>query len=517
MRHDSKSSELMKSFKDVRSWQELFARFEKQGHSVKPSEELERQILGSMIQDIEARYTATGLIGPVGEFDNPFVVGILPQVYQAIYRLADANKPVDAASIIAELTKHSVADIQREHYNTVLDLMYAGFPSTIAQDCEKLLETHHKRQIQSALYSVQILSQMEHISSQELLDQAEQMIFSLHRDDAKSGPIDMRTLTYRAIDEVQSAASSPGGLSGVPTGLTDLDYLTGGWQNGDLIVIGARPSKGKTGLAVNLALGAALSGIMEKRTPFLFFSIEMRATQIVKRMLSNQARVNSHRLRHGKLEDNEWKRITDAIPRLVETHSFIDETTGLTPIQLRSTMRRYIEQHGIGLVIIDYLQKMQAGRPMRSREEEVGDIVRSLKDTAKVMNVPVIALSQLNRESEGPGRHNRRPAMSQMRESGWIEQEADVILLIHHEPMTGVEEPPPGQLSTPPSMLVDVELIGEKCRDGPTDSVFCKFNKAFSCFEDAVVPAIERNPQLAFDPNYMNDGIDPKSIGTPGF
>jgi len=238
----------------------------------------------------------------------------------------------------------------------------------------------------------------------------------------------VRTLLPAVIDQIDEAYSNPNSMRGLPTGFTDFDNMTGGLRPGDLVIVAGRPSMGKTTLAVNMAEYAALHH-GEKRASVAIFSMEMPSEQVITRMLSSVGGVPLHNLRSGKINDDDWVRITSATTQLSEARIFVDETPALSPMELRARARRVKREHGLDLIVVDYLQLMQVPGNKENRATEIGEISRGLKVLAKELSCPVIALSQLNRGVEQ--RENKKPVMSDLRESGSIEQDADMILLIY--------------------------------------------------------------------------------------
>jgi len=260
---------------------------------------------------------------------------------------------------------------------------------------------------------------------------------------------------------------SKGSVTGLATGFTDLDEMTAGLQPSDLIIVAARPSMGKTALAVNMAEHAAL----KSRKAVAIFSMEMSASQLAFRLISSLGRINQQHLRTGDLQEEEWPRVTSAITLLSDAKIFIDDTPALSPAELRARARRLKREHDVGLIVIDYLQLMQVPGNKENRATEISEISRSLKAMAKEMNIPVIALSQLNRSLEQ--RTDKRPVMSDLRESGAIEQDADVILFIYREEVYDKESPKKGS----------AELIIGKQRNGPIGTVNLTFLGQYTRFE----------------------------------
>ena len=305
-----------------------------------------------------------------------------------------------------------------------------------------------------------------------ILDEAEQKIFNIGEEGSRmrQGFQSMGNLVVQLLDRVEEMSQNPNDITGVPTGFFDLDRMTSGMQAGDLIVLAARPSMGKTALAINIAENVALN----EGLPVAVFSMEMGASQLAIRIVGSIGRIDQTRLRTGKLLDEEWPRLTEAVERLRNVSLSIDETPGLTPSELRASARRLARNCGkLGLVVVDYLQLMSgsSGTDGDNRATELGEISRGLKMLAKELQCPVIALSQLNQGVEQ--RTDKRPMMSDLRESGAIEQDADVIMFIYRDDYYNKDSKEPGV----------AEIIIGKQRNGPTGTVKLTFLKPITKFE----------------------------------
>ena len=317
--------------------------------------------------------------------------------------------------------------------------------------------------------------QPEGLDTEALIDFAEKAVFDISDSDRRSlaGFQDIQGLLTQAVDRIEELFQSGAGITGVSTGFKDLDNLTSGLQESDLVVIAGRPSMGKTSLAMNLAENAAVGS----KLPVAVFSMEMPGQQLAMRMLSSLGRINAHRVRTGQLHQEDWPRLTSAMGLLDQAPIFVDDSAALTPSELRSRVRRLTREHGkLGLVIVDYLQLMQTGESAENRTVEVSNITRALKIIAKEARVPVAVLSQLNRGLEQ--RPNKRPIMSDLRESGAIEQDADLILFIYRDEVYNEDSPEKGT----------AELIVAKQRNGPTGTVRLTFLGEFTRFENYAAP-----------------------------
>jgi replicative DNA helicase len=313
----------------------------------------------------------------------------------------------------------------------------------------------------------------------ELLDLAEKRIFDISEmgGRARTGYQPIASILSATVDRIDQLYRTQGSVTGVATGFTDLDEKTSGLQNSDLIIIAGRPSMGKTTLAMNIAENAAVG----HRTPVAVFSLEMPGTQLAMRMMASLGRINSHRVRTGKLDDEDWPRLTSAVSLLSEAPIFIDDTPGITPMELRARARRIKREHGLGLIIVDYLQLMQSTETTENRATEISQITRALKGLAKELDVPLIAMSQLNRSLEN--RTDKRPVMSDLRESGAIEQDADVILFIYRDEVYNEDSPAKGT----------AEVIIAKQRNGPIGKVTLTFLGEYTKFENYISGGFERD------------------------
>nr|HAT8714758.1 replicative DNA helicase [Legionella jordanis] len=305
----------------------------------------------------------------------------------------------------------------------------------------------------------------------ELLDAAETKVFAIgEQTGGDGGPESIKSILVKTVEKIDMLYNNGDALTGLATGLKDFDERTSGLQPSDLIIVAGRPSMGKTSLVMNMAEHAAIQG----GRPVLVFSMEMPADSLAMRMMSSLGRIDQHRLRTGKLQDDDWPRVTSAVHLLSEAPLFIDDTPALTPAEMRARARRLAKEHGqLGLIVVDYLQLMKVpGFKADNRTAEISEISRSLKSLAKELEVPVIALSQLNRSLEQ--RQDKRPVMSDLRESGAIEQDADLICFIYRDEVYNEDSPDKGI----------AELIIAKQRNGPIGKVRVAFLGQYTRFED---------------------------------
>ncbi len=311
----------------------------------------------------------------------------------------------------------------------------------------------------------------------ELLENAERQVFQIaeQRQRGQSGGfIPIKSLLANAVDKIETLFEQEGAITGAGTGFTDFDELTSGLQPADLIIVAGRPSMGKTTIAMNMAENIALKG----NKPVAVFSMEMPGDSLAMRMMSSLGRIDQHKVRTGKLDDDDWPRLTSAINLLAGTQLFIDDSPALSPTEVRARARRLAREHGqLGLIVVDYLQLMQSPSSGENRVQQISDISRGLKALAKELNVPVVALSQLNRNLEQ--RPNKRPVMSDLRDSGAIEQDADLIVFVYRDEVYNEDSPDKGI----------AEIIIGKQRNGPLGTVRLTFLGQYTRFENFTGPS----------------------------
>ncbi len=346
----------------------------------------------------------------------------------------------------------------------------SGSVSNLEHYCEIVRQKAVLRRMVEAARRIETAGLQEVADVEEFLDEAERSVFSVLEDRANTNLRPISEVVVSALDQIQSAFDAEGDVTGVGTGFRDWDKITHGLQPGDLVILAARPAMGKTSFVLNVASNAAL----KFNRSVAIFSLEMPAEQLVQRLLSAESRIDLGRMRGGYIHDDEWPRLVQASDDLAKTRIFIDDLPGATPSQVRAKCRRVSRQHGLDLVIIDYLQLMNAGVKQGSREQEISYISRALKGLAKDLKCPVIALSQLNRGLES--RTDKRPLLSDLRESGAIEQDADMICFIYREEVYNKE--------VSEEVKGIAELIIGKHRNGPIGTVKLKFWSALTRFDN---------------------------------
>lgn len=429
--------------------------------------EAEQSVLGALMLDHRAWDNVADRIGAPDFYRNDHRV-----IFEAIIKLSNRNQPFDVLTI---------AEVLKSENN--LHLLPAGeaYLYELAQNTPSAANITAYADIVRE-YSVfrQLISlgadvtdsvfNLEGRDSSALLDHAEQLVYKISEHQQRgSGPISIAQLLSKATDRLDQLYHSKGMLTGVSTGFVDFDQMTSGLQPGDMIVVAGRPSMGKTSFAMNIAEFAAL----KQDKPVMVFSMEMPAEQLALRMISSLGRIDQHKVRTGQLSDSDWPRVTSAVSVLSESKLFIDDTPALTPLELRTRARRLARKHnGLSLIVIDYLQLMTSATARENRTNEISEISRALKGIAKEFNVPVIALSQLNRGLEQ--RTDKRPVMSDLRESGAIEQDADLIAFIYRD-----------EVYNPDSQNKGVaEIIIRKQRNGPTGDFKLTFLGQYTRFEN---------------------------------
>ena len=397
------------------------------------------------------------------------------EIFSAIITLTERDQPPDAITV-------------REYLSSIEALETAGGANYLAQIVEDTPSAANIRAYAQIIREKSMLRQLIEIggdiaasahqtegqSATELVDLAEQRVFEIADRGARRGGFSsLKQILPKTINRLDDLSQSEGDITGVSTGFADMDRMTAGLQRGELIIIAGRPSMGKTTLAINIAENAAIA----HKVPTAVFSMEMSAEQLSFRMIGSIGRVNQQKLRTGRLNDEDWRRIDSAVSMMSTVPIYIDDSAGLSPTEVRARARRLKREHGLGLVVVDYLQLMQVTGNTENRATEISEISRSLKALAKELDVPVVALSQLNRSVEQ--RTDKRPVMSDLRESGAIEQDADVIVFIYREE---VYEP-----DTPRKGVADI-IIGKQ-RNGPVGEFHLTFRGEFTRFENLVANA----------------------------
>ncbi len=386
------------------------------------STEAEQSVVGSMLLDQEAIAQAMEIVTAEDFYHKQY--GIL---FEAMTNLYSEGKPVDLVTLRDRLQEMDVPpeimspDFLRDLITAVPTSTNVRFYAQIVQEkavLRRLIRVNEE--IAGQCYAGTQ-------KTEDIMEDAEKKIFQVLQTKSSADFDPIKDIVLRALDRIEMASRNKGNVTGLATGFTDLDYKTSGFQNSDLILIAARPSMGKTALALNIAEYMAF----RNDVTVAIFSLEMSKEQLVNRLLSMESRVDAQVLRNGNLTDNDWAQLIESAGIIGRSHLIIDDTPGISVSELRSKCRKYKLEHNLGIILIDYLQLMAGGKKAESRQQEISDISRSLKEIAREMQVPVVALSQLSRAVEQ--RPDHRPMLSDLRESGAIEQDADVVMFIYRE------------------------------------------------------------------------------------
>jgi replicative DNA helicase len=424
--------------------------------------ESEKSILGAILLDNSVCNQAVEMLRR-----DEFFLDSHRRIYDKMVLLSERSLPIDLVTLSEELRR--AGEFEQVGGATYIASLIDGVPRTDTIE-------HYARLVKSKAMlrrlitaSNQIIARCveEEDEAPTIVDEAERLIFQIAEDSVRQGFRPVGEIARRRLEQIEQMAGRPEMITGVPTGFTDFDQMTSGLQRQDLIIIAARPSMGKTALALNMAQYAAKNGMVAG-----IFSLEMSAEQLVSRLLCSEARIDAHRLRTGYLNREEWARLADALRRLCETQIYLDDTPGLGVLEMRAKARRLKAEHGLDLLIIDYMQLMSGRGRVESRQQEVSQISRDLKALAKELDLPVVALSQLSRAPETRG-GDHRPQLSDLRESGAIEQDADVVCFIFREEVYNPRDDNEGK----------AEVIIAKQRNGPTGSINLVFLKQFTRFE----------------------------------
>ncbi|MBN1474076.1 MAG: replicative DNA helicase [Syntrophaceae bacterium] len=427
--------------------------------------EAEQSILGGILLENSAINSALEFISK-----NDFYSEAHRKIFSVIVELSEKNEPVDIITLSNALKDKNMLD----------SVGGSAYIASLVDNVPSAANVANYAKIvkEKAILRGLIGSATDIINScygagsdvDEVLDKAEHSIFEISENKVRPSFFPIREIVKDSFRSIEELFTRKDLITGVPTGFEKIDDLTSGLQKSELIIIAGRPSMGKTAFALNIAQYAALEG----QTPAAIFSLEMSKEQLAFRLLASDAKVDSQRLRKGFLGEMDWPKLTTAAGRLSDAPIFIDDTAAITVLEMKAKSRRLKADQGLGLIIVDYIQLMRSGSYRESREQEISEISRSLKALAKELNVPVVALSQLNRKVED--RTNRRPQMADLRESGAIEQDADVIAFIYRDEVYNKSDDNPEKGIA--------EIIIAKQRNGPTGTVKLAFLEKFTAFEN---------------------------------
>ncbi len=445
--------------------------------------ELEEAVLGALMLEKDAFSIVSDILNAESFYEDNHQA-----IFGAIYNLAMQQKPVDVLTVVEELKRRG-------------ELEQVGGAVYVAELTDKVASAahveYHSRIIsqkylarQLITFSSDVVNQAfdEMVDIDDLMQETESKLFEISQRNVKKDVIQINPVIKEALANLEVAANREDGLSGLASGFKKLDEFTSGWQKSDLVIIAARPAMGKTALVLSMAKNMAVN----YKFPIGVFSLEMSNVQLVNRLIVNVCQIEGEKIKSGRLDDHEWERLDSKIKELYDAPIYVDDTPSLSIFELRTKARRLVREHGVQILVIDYLQLMNAsGMNYGSREQEVSMISRSLKGLAKELNIPIIALSQLNRGVESRQGEGKRPQLSDLRESGAIEQDADIVCFIHRPEYYKITEDEHG------STAGLAEIVISKHRNGPTGIVRMRFENEFALFKD-------EEPQYAEFSSSMN-------------
>ncbi len=433
--------------------------------------DLEQAVLGALMLEKDA-FVIVGDILKSESFYDP----AHQKIFAAVQALFRNGAPVDQLTVGEELKKKGLLeDIGGPYYLSLLTSKVASAVH-IEFHAKIIAQKYIQRKLIGVCTELQQMAYDESVDVSDLIDKSQKAVFELFDDDISNKTVEIRDIIEEAMRGIESASERTDGISGVPSGFTALDGMTHGWQPSDLVIIAARPSMGKTALVLNMARNMAI----DYHVPVAFFSLEMSAVQLVNRFIASETELGAEKLKRGNLSQEDWRHLHSKIKVLEDAPIYIDDTPALSVMDLRRKCRRLKQKYDIRLIVIDYLQLMTAGMDLKNnRVQEVSIISRSLKVIAKELNIPVLALSQLNRGVELRTGDNKKPMLADLRESGSIEQDADIVLFIHRPDYYGVSEDEEGN-----DVRGITKIIIAKHRNGAVGEINLRFNSAIVRFEN---------------------------------
>ena len=442
------------------------------GHLPPQALDVENAVLGALMIDKDAYAVVCEILHPESFYDPRHQM-----IYTAIRDLNMDERPVDVLTVTEQLAKSgNLEEVGGPGYVAELSSKVAS-SANIEYHAQIIAQKSLARQLISFSSVIQTKAFDETVDVEELMQEAEGSLFELSQRNMKKDYTQINPVIDQALKVIQAAAANTDGLTGISTGYYKLDDMTSGWQNSDLIIIAGRPAMGKTSFALSMAKNIAA----DLHVPMAFFSLEMSNVQLVNRLISNVCEIQGSKILNGQLQRDEWDRLDKHINNLLGAPLYVDATPGLSVFELRTKARRLVREHDVKLIMIDYLQLMNAnGMRFSSRQEEVSTISRSLKGLAKELDIPIIALSQLNRGVEGrDGIEGKRPMLSDLRESGAIEQDADMVLFVHRPEYYHIYQDDAGH-----DLRGMAQIIIAKHRKGATGDVLLTFRGEFTRFEN---------------------------------
>lgn len=434
--------------------------------------ELEEAVLGAVMLEKDALITILEILKPESFYKDEH-----QKIYKAIRDLSVKQQPIDILTVKEELRRNGeLESVGGAYYITQLTNRVAS-AAHVEYHARIIAQKFIQRELIRTSSEIQTRAYDESADVLDLLDFSGNEIFKIAEGNVKKEVIQLNVLVKKAVELIEEAGKREDGLNGIPSGFTGIDRITSGWQLSDLVIVAARPSMGKTAFVLSMTRNMAV----DHKQPIALFSLEMASIQLVNRLIVGETELSAEKIRNGKLAQHEWTQLETKVQTLIEAPIFIDDTPAISLFELRSKCRRLKQQHDIKCVIIDYLQLMTTGTDMRgNREQEVSIISRSLKALAKELNIPIIALSQLNRSVEMRS-GDKRPQLSDLRESGAIEQDADIVLFIHRPEKYGILQDENGN-----STVGMADIIIAKHRNGAIGDVSLRFRSEFVRFEDYI-------------------------------
>lgn len=464
------------------------------GHLQPQAIDIEKVVLGALMIDKDAFTVVSEIIKP-----ETFYEARHQKIYEAVQSLNLQEKPVDIMTVTEELRhKGTLEDVGGPAYVVELSSQVAS-SAHIEYHAHILAQKFLARQLIQFASMIETDAFDETVDVDDLMQKAEGALFEISQKNMLQDYVQIDTIVDQAHQLLLQASNREGGLTGVPSGFRKLDDITAGWQPSDLVIIAGRPAMGKTSFALSIAKNVAI----DYRKPIAFFSLEMNNVQLVNRLISNVCSIPGNKILNGQLTPDEWERFDSNIRKMQGAPIYVDDTPGLSIFELRTKARRLVREHGIELLMIDYLQLMNAnGMRFNSRQEEVSTISRSLKGLAKELNIPVLALSQLSRAVEQrDGPEGKRPQLSDLRESGAIEQDADMVLFVHRPEYYHILQDEKGN-----DLHGMAQIIIAKHRKGATGDVLLNFRGEYTRFS---------NPEdIDFNAPLPNDSIGGEIMGS---
>lgn len=441
------------------------------GHLQPQAVELEQAVLGALMIEKDAYYQVSEILRSESFYDNRHKT-----IYETIQRLNIEEKPVDILTVTEALrSANKLEEVGGPFYITQLSSLVAS-SAHIEYHARIIAQKATARELISYTSLIQTKAFDATQDVDALMQEAEGKLFELSQNNLRKDYTQIDPVIKEAYENLQKAAARPDGMSGIPSGFHALDKITAGWQNSDLVILAARPAMGKTAFALSMAKNIAV----DQRVPVAMFSLEMANVQLVNRLIQNVCEIKGESLKRGDLKPYEWSQLDYKIKQLVGAPLYVDDTPSLSVFEFRTKARRLVREHDVKLIMIDYLQLMNAsGMSFGSRQEEVSTISRSLKGLAKELNIPILALSQLNRGVENREGSDKRPQLSDLRESGAIEQDADMVLFIHRPEYYKIFQDEKGE-----DLRGKAEIIIAKHRNGAVGNVLLTFRGEFARFQN---------------------------------